>query len=122
MASCSSSTMIRWRELMVDRSTALDSRRPPQPTVWKDCGWRENSSRRDHLDIAMPGLNGWSALAAMKEDPGAEHRPGFTLRRSAGTEEGLPLGAAACLTKPVDHALADTLNRLTGRGGGHSGA
>jgi CheY-like chemotaxis protein len=76
------------------------------------------------LDIAMPGLNGWSVLAAMKEDPELSIVPVIIIA-ALGSElkKGYSLGAAACLTKPVDHSLlADTLNRLTGRGGGHSGA
>jgi signal transduction histidine kinase/CheY-like chemotaxis protein len=76
------------------------------------------------LDIAMPGLNGWSVLAAMKEDPELSIIPVIIIA-ALGSElkKGYSLGAAACLTKPVDPSLlADTLNRLTGRGGGHSGA
>jgi signal transduction histidine kinase/CheY-like chemotaxis protein len=71
------------------------------------------------LDIAMPGLNGWSVLAAMKEDSELCVVPVVVIA-AFGSEltKGFALGAAACLTKPVDHELlADTLNHLTGRGG-----
>jgi CheY-like chemotaxis protein len=71
------------------------------------------------LDIAMPGLNGWSVLAAMKEDPDLSVVPVVVIA-AVGSElkRGYALGAAACLTKPVDqNLLADTLNHLTGRDG-----
>ena len=70
------------------------------------------------LDIVMPRLNGWSVLAALKEDPDLCAVPVIVIA-ALGSElkKGFALGAAACLTKPVDHdILADTLNRLTGRG------
>ncbi len=70
------------------------------------------------LDIAMPGLNGWSVLAALKEDPELCVVPVVVIA-AFGSElkKGFALGAAACLTKPVDHELlANTLNHLTGRG------
>ncbi len=73
------------------------------------------------LDIAMPGLNGWSVLAALKEDPELCVVP-VIIVAALGSElkKGFSLGAAACLTKPVDfNLLADTLNHLTGRGGAH---
>jgi signal transduction histidine kinase/CheY-like chemotaxis protein len=70
------------------------------------------------LDIVMPGLNGWSVLAALKEDPDLCVVPVIVIA-ALGSElkKGYALGAAACLTKPVDHdVLADTLRQLTGRG------
>jgi CheY-like chemotaxis protein len=69
------------------------------------------------LDVAMPGLNGWSVLAALKEDPELCTVPVIVIA-ALGSElkKGFALGAAACLTKPVDHdALADALDHLTGR-------
>lgn len=76
------------------------------------------------LDIMMPGLNGWSVLAALKEDPDLCVVPVVVIA-ALGSElkKGFALGAAACLTKPVDHdMLADTLGKLTGRASTHSGA
>jgi signal transduction histidine kinase/ActR/RegA family two-component response regulator len=71
------------------------------------------------LDIMMPGLNGWSVLAALKEDPDLCVIP-VVIIAALGSElkKGFALGAAACLSKPVDHdILADTLAKLTGRVG-----
>ncbi|MCC7327587.1 MAG: response regulator [Burkholderiales bacterium] len=68
------------------------------------------------LDIVMPGLNGWSVLAALKEDPELFAIPVVVLA-ALGSEvkKGFALGAAACLSKPVDYGLlADTLKGLTG--------
>jgi CheY-like chemotaxis protein len=76
------------------------------------------------LDVAMPGLNGWSVLAAMKEDPELCVVPVIIIA-ALGSElkKGYSLGAAACLTKPVDHKLlAEALNHLTGRDGARPAA
>jgi CheY-like chemotaxis protein len=70
------------------------------------------------LDIVMPGYNGWSVLAALKGDPELCVIPVIVIA-ALGSElnKGFSLGAAACLTKPVDlDRLVDTLNHLTGRG------
>ncbi len=74
------------------------------------------------LDVVMPGLNGWSVLAALKEDPDLCIVP-VVIVAAFGSElkKGYALGAAACLAKPVDHdVLADTLHHLTGRGVAHT--
>ncbi len=70
------------------------------------------------LDIVMPGYNGWSVLASLKEDPDLCVIPVIVIA-ALGSElnKGFSLGAAACLTKPVDpDRLVDTLDHLTGRG------
>ena len=70
------------------------------------------------LDIVMPGYNGWSILAALKSDPELCVIPVIVVA-ALGSElnKGFTLGAAACLTKPVDlDRLVDTLDHLTGRG------
>ena len=70
------------------------------------------------LDIVMPGYNGWSILAALKSDSELCVIPVIVVA-ALGSElnKGFTLGAAACLTKPVDlDRLVDTLNHLTGRG------
>ena len=72
----------------------------------------------------MPGLSGWSVLAAMKEDPELCVIPVIVIA-AFGSElkKGYSLGAAACLTKPVDYALlADTLDHLTGHHEARPGA
>ena len=70
------------------------------------------------LDVVMPGLNGWSVLAALKEDGDLRGIP-VVMIAAVGSEldKGAVLGAAACLTKPVDHdRLAEVLKNVTGRG------
>ena len=92
------------RELIVDRltrhgfatATAADGLEGLQRA-------RELHPAAITLDIAMPGLNGWSVLAAMKEDPELCVIPVIVIA-ALGSElkKGFSLGAAACLTKPVD--------------------
>jgi len=70
------------------------------------------------LDVVMPGYNGWSVLAALKADPELCAIPVIVIA-ALGSElnRGFALGAAACLTKPVDpDRLIETINHLTGRG------
>ncbi|MCG6876043.1 MAG: response regulator [Betaproteobacteria bacterium] len=69
------------------------------------------------LDIVMPGYSGWSVLAALKGDPELCVIPVIVIAAlGAELNKGFALGAAACLTKPVDlDRLVDTLNHLTGR-------
>ncbi|HSD40593.1 MAG TPA: ATP-binding protein [Burkholderiales bacterium] len=70
------------------------------------------------LDVVMPDYNGWSILAALKGDPELCVIP-VVIIAALGSElnKGISLGAAACLTKPVDpDKLVDTLDHLTGRG------
>ena len=69
------------------------------------------------LDVVMPGYSGWSVLAALKGDPDLCVVPVIVIA-ALGSElnKGFALGAAACLSKPVDlDRLVDTLNHLTGR-------
>jgi CheY-like chemotaxis protein len=113
------------RELIVDRlthrgfptATAADGIEGLQRA-------RELKPAAITLDIAMPGLNGWSVLAALKEDSELCVVPVIVIA-ALGSElkKGFALGAAACLTKPLDHdTLADTLDHLTARDGAQPGA
>ncbi len=69
------------------------------------------------LDVVMPGYSGWSVLAALKGDPELCVVPVIVIAAlGAELNKGFALGAAACLTKPVDlDRLVDTLHHLTGR-------
>ena len=105
------------RDLIVDRLTRLG-----YPTATATDGLdglkqaRELAPAAITLDISMPGLNGWSVLAAMKEDAELCVIPVVVIA-AFGSElkKGFSLGAAACLTKPVDYdLLADALDHLTG--------
>jgi len=75
------------------------------------------------LDIVMPGYSGWSVLAALKDDSELCVVPVIVIAAlGAELNKGFALGAAACLTKPVDlDRLVDTLNHLTGRREARSG-
>jgi signal transduction histidine kinase/CheY-like chemotaxis protein len=110
------------RELIVDHLTRLG-----YPTATASDGLeglrlaRELSPAAITLDVSMPGLGGWSVLAAMKEDPELCVIPVIVIA-AFGSElkKGYSLGAAACLTKPVDYALlSDTLDHLTGHHEAH---
>ncbi|MEI6669855.1 MAG: ATP-binding protein [Acidobacteriota bacterium] len=60
------------------------------------------------LDVIMPGLDGWSVLTAMKADPILAATPVILLTITDNKSMGYALGAAECLTKPIDrdHLLA----------------
>ena len=54
------------------------------------------------LDVMMPGLNGWSVLAALKQDPELAPIPVIMLTMADERSQGLELGALEYLTKPLD--------------------
>ena len=60
------------------------------------------------LDIKMPGMDGYSVLAALKSDPATAHIPVIFvsgLDDAADVAAGLELGVADYITKPVDPEL-----------------
>ena len=54
------------------------------------------------LDVMMPGLNGWSVLAALKQDPELAPIPVIMLTMVDERSLGMGLGALEYLTKPLD--------------------
>ena len=60
------------------------------------------------LDVLMPGLDGWSVLTALKADPDLAVTPVILLTITDNKSMGYALGAAECLTKPIEreHLLA----------------
>ncbi|MBI5494937.1 MAG: response regulator [Deltaproteobacteria bacterium] len=67
------------------------------------------------LDVMMPGQDGWSVLAALKEDPALAHVPVIMLTMVHDRSLGFALGAADYLTKPVERArLVGVLARVRG--------
>jgi GAF domain-containing protein/CheY-like chemotaxis protein len=54
------------------------------------------------LDVLMPGMDGWSVLAALKADPGLADIPVVMLTMLDDRNLGYALGAADYLTKPID--------------------
>jgi signal transduction histidine kinase len=53
------------------------------------------------LDVVMPNLDGWQVLRSLKQDPSTRDIPVILCSIVEGLDQGLGLGAAACLRKPV---------------------
>ena len=54
------------------------------------------------LDVMMPGLDGWSVLKALKEDPELQGIPVILVTMVENRSMGYSLGAAEYLSKPID--------------------
>lgn len=54
------------------------------------------------LDILMPEMDGWSVLAALKEDPEIAHIPVVVWSMATDRQRGYELGATEFLTKPSE--------------------
>jgi CheY-like chemotaxis protein len=63
---------------------------------------RELSPAVITLDVLMPGMDGWSVLAALKADPTLANIPVVMLTMLDDRNLGYALGAADYLTKPID--------------------
>jgi adenylate cyclase len=64
------------------------------------------------LDVMMPDLDGWSVLAALRQDPELAEIPVIMITIVDEHRRGIALGAAGYLTKPIDR---DRLRRVIGR-------
>jgi signal transduction histidine kinase/DNA-binding response OmpR family regulator len=65
------------------------------------------------LDVMMPEMDGWAVLTSLKDDPALRDIPVVMLTLRDGQDSGYALGAAAYLTKPVEHdRLLDVLKQL----------
>src|SRR5262245_52195951 len=64
------------------------------------------------LDVMMPDLDGWSVLAALRQDRDLSEVPVIMVSILDEQRRGAALGAAGYLTKPVDH---EQLRRLVER-------
>jgi signal transduction histidine kinase/CheY-like chemotaxis protein len=64
------------------------------------------------LDVMMPDLDGWSVLAALRQDPELSEIPVIMITIVDEHRRGIALGAAGYLTKPIDR---ERLHRLVGR-------
>ncbi|MBN2007285.1 MAG: response regulator [Anaerolineae bacterium] len=53
------------------------------------------------LDLNLPGMNGWSVLEALKENPDTRHIPVHILSATEETLDAYRMGAIGFLTKPV---------------------
>jgi CheY-like chemotaxis protein len=60
------------------------------------------------MDMSLPGMNGWTATRAIKDDPELAHIPIVGLSAhalSSERERALDAGCVAYLTKPIDEDL-----------------
>jgi CheY-like chemotaxis protein len=64
------------------------------------------------LDVMMPDLDGWSVLAALRQDPRLAEIPVIMVTILDEHRRGMALGAAGYLTKPIER---DRLNLLVQR-------
>jgi adenylate cyclase len=64
------------------------------------------------LDVMMPDLDGWSVLAALRQDAELAEIPVIMVTIVDEHRRGIALGAAGYLTKPIDR---ERLHRLVGR-------
>jgi signal transduction histidine kinase/DNA-binding response OmpR family regulator len=72
------------------------------------------------LDVAMPGIDGWTVLAALKGDPALADIPVVLVTIIEDKQRGYALGATDYLVKPVDRRrLVASLRALCGVAIGH---
>jgi adenylate cyclase len=64
------------------------------------------------LDVVMPDLDGWSVLAALRQDTELSEIPVIMVTILDEQRRAISLGAAGYLTKPIDQ---HTLQRMMGR-------
>ncbi len=73
------------------------------------------------LDIMMPGRDGWTVLAELKNDAATRDIPVLICSILEEEEKGFSLGAADYLVKPIlEDDLLNSLNRLNGEGNIHN--
>lgn len=64
------------------------------------------------LDVLMPGMDGWTVLAALKDDPDLANIPVIMVTMIDNKNMGIALGASDYLIKPVDYKrLIATANK-----------
>jgi CheY-like chemotaxis protein len=61
------------------------------------------------LDVMMPDLDGWSVLAALRQEPQLAETPVIMVTIVDEHRRGIALGAAGYLTKPIDRDRLTTL-------------
>jgi len=79
---------------------------------------REHHPAAITLDVIMPGLDGWTVLAALKGEPTLAHIPVVLVTIVDETKRGYALGVVEHFVKPVDRErLVAVLRRLCDRPG-----
>jgi CheY-like chemotaxis protein/HAMP domain-containing protein len=53
------------------------------------------------LDIGLPGIDGWSVMIRLKENPNTRHIPVHFISAANGAHDAMRMGAVGHLTKPV---------------------
>lgn len=72
------------------------------------------------LDILMPSMDGWSVLAALKNDPQLKDIPVVIWSMTGNRQLGYSLGASEFVTKPVNkEKLLNVLDQYIHVSGGH---
>jgi CheY-like chemotaxis protein len=65
------------------------------------------------LDVMLPGMDGWTVIERLKNDPATRHIPVHFLSATDDASRGRELGAVGFLTKPVTReAINDAFERL----------
>jgi CheY-like chemotaxis protein len=67
------------------------------------------------VDIAMPGMDGWSVLSALKSDPDLREIPTIILTMGDNRNLGYALGASEYLMKPIDRERLSAVLRKYSR-------
>jgi len=69
------------------------------------------------LDVLMPGMDGWTVLAALKDDPALADTPVIVLTITSDRGTALSLGAADYIVKPIERdRLLRVVERVSGDG------
>ncbi|WP_430391336.1 response regulator [Dyella sp. 20L07] len=72
------------------------------------------------LDVMLPGMDGWTVIARLKESPTTRHVPVHFISAVDEASRGRELGAVGFLTKPVSReAIGDAFERLLHFAEGH---
>jgi CheY-like chemotaxis protein len=72
------------------------------------------------LDVVMPGMNGWSVLTQLKNDPATADIPVIVVTMIDNRNLGYALGAADYVTKPIDRDRLAAILLRYGNGAGNS--
>ena len=65
------------------------------------------------LDIGLPGIDGWTVMERLKENPKLRHIPVHFMSAADNSMDAMRMGAVGYLTKPVTvERVEETLNKL----------